>query len=100
MRGERVPKRAAGEKRNRTKREQSQLETDQTHPHEHDDDLEDGHHSLLNAVDQHALNRSHILEQARHQISGCAIVEPLERQELNVRIQIATQIEDYALLES
>ena len=54
---------------------------------------------MFDAVNQHALDRVHILDHARHQIAGGAIVEPAEGQELNVRIKIAAQIENHFLLE-
>ena len=37
---------------------------------------------------------------SRHQIARGAIIEPAQRQQLNVRIQIAAQIENYFLFES
>ena len=41
----------------------------------------------------------HVFQKPRHEIAGGAIVEPAQRQQLNVRIQIAAQIEDNFLLE-
>src|SRR4029077_18466185 len=64
------------------------------------DHCQHGNDALLNAVDQHTLHRRHIFQQSRHEIAGGAIVEPTKRQELNVRIEIAAQVENHALLES
>ena len=62
MRGERVPKRARREKRDRTQSEQRQRKTDVTHHPQHDHHLQYRDDTLLDAVDQHPLHRSHIFE--------------------------------------
>ena len=54
---------------------------------------------MLDPVDQHPLDRVYVLDHARHQIARGAIIKPAQRQQLNVRIQIAAQIEDDFLLE-
>jgi hypothetical protein len=61
--------------------------------------LQDRDHALLNSIDQHALDRVHIFDHACHQIARGAIIEPAQRQQLDVRIQIAAQIENDFLLE-
>ena len=58
-----------------------------------------GDHALFDSVDQHALYRIHVFNHARHQVARGAIVEPAQWEQLNVRIQIAAQIEDNFLLE-
>ena len=60
--------------------------------------MKHGHDSLLDSVNQHALDRVHILQDARHQIARRAIIEPAQRQHLNVRVKIAAEIEDHFLL--
>jgi hypothetical protein len=100
MSGQCVPKRASGQERNRTKRDQGEFETEKTHDRKHDHYLKHSPDSLLDAVDQYALNRSHVFKQPGHEIAGRAIVEPFERQQLNVRIKIAPKIEDHPLLKS
>ena len=54
---------------------------------------------MLDSVDQHALDRVHVFDHARHQVARRPIIEPAQRQQLNVRIQIAAQIENDFLLE-
>ncbi len=55
---------------------------------------------MLDSVNQHALDRVHVFEDARHQIARRTIVKPAQRQQLDVRIKIAPQIENHFLLES
>ena len=61
--------------------------------------MENCHAALLDAVDEHAFDIRHILDEARHDVAGGAIVEPVEREFLDVRVKLAAQIEDHALLE-
>src|SRR5947208_994238 len=76
------------------------------HQHENADQIaqlhaasQNGDNALLDPIDQHALHRVHVLDYSRHQVARGAIVEPAQRQQLNVRIQIAAQIENDFLLE-
>src|SRR5438094_9146448 len=54
---------------------------------------------MLESINQYALDVVDVLDHARHQVAGGAVVEPAKRQQLNVRIKIAPQIEDDFLLE-
>ena len=63
-----------------------------------DDDLQDGDHALLDAVDEHALDRGHVFEQPRRSVARRAVVEPAERQLLYVRVKVAAQIKNHPLL--
>src|SRR5205823_13359914 len=80
--------------------QQRELGIEIKHHAENNHHLQNRGHALLDSVDQHALDRVHVLDDSRHQIAGRAIIEPAERQQLNMRIQVASQIEDYALLKS
>ncbi len=99
MRGERIPKRAASEKRHRRQTDQRQRRADIKHHPQHDHHLQQCDHPLLDPIDQHPLDRVHILQNARHQIARRAIIKPAQRQQLDMRIKIAPQIEDHLLLE-
>ncbi len=100
MRGQGVSQRAGDQKRERHQREQGQLSVQIKHHADDDDHLQDRDHALLDSVDQaRARLNSHLPDHARHQIAGGAIVEPAQRQQLNVRIKIAAQIENNFLLE-
>src|SRR4029453_5257330 len=99
VRRERIPERAPGQEWHRRQRDQRQFCAEVKHPHHHHHDLQYRHRAFLDAVDEDALDRAHILQNPRHQIAGGAIVEPAQWQSLNVRIQIAAQIENNFLLE-
>src|SRR5437764_9221728 len=100
VRGERVPKCAAGQERHRRERDQRQFCAEVKHSCHHYDDLQYRHRAFLDAVNEDALDRAHVLQNPRHQIAGGAIIEPAQWQSLNVRIQIAAQIENDFLLEA
>ena len=99
VRRERIPKRAAGQERHRRERDQRQFCAEVKHSRHHHHDLQYRHRAFLDAVDEDALDRAHVLQNPRHQIAGGAIIEPAQWQSLNVRIQIAAQIENDFLLE-
>src|SRR6266403_1975354 len=94
-----ISERTSDEERKRRQCEQCEFCVQIKHHRQHDHDLQDRDHALLNSIDQHALDRVHIFDHACHQIACGAIVEPAQRQQLNVRIQIAAQIENDFLLE-
>ena len=54
---------------------------------------------MLVAVEQNALEICHILDEARHDVAGGPVVEPVQREFLDVRVKFAPQIKDHALLE-
>ena len=54
---------------------------------------------MLNAVDQHALDACHILDEACHDVARRAVVEPGERETLDVCVKFAAEVENDALLE-
>src|ERR1043166_8813009 len=100
MGGERVPKRAASEKRNRAEREQSQRETVIAHQSQRHEDGQQRDGSLFDAVNQNAFNSGYIFQQRGLQIAGRPIVEPAQGQQLDVGVKIAAQIKNDSLLES
>ena len=69
------------------------------HESQHDPDLEEGHRSLLDAVDQDALHIGHILDEARHDVTGRPVIKPREGEPLDPGVKIAPEIEDDPLLE-
>jgi hypothetical protein len=69
------------------------------HESQHDPDLEEGYRSLLDAVDQDALHIGHILDETGHDVPGCTIIEPRERQHLDPCVEIAPEVKDHPLLE-
>ena len=54
---------------------------------------------MLDAVDEHALDIRHILDEACHDVAGGAVVEPGEGKPLDVRVEFAAEVENDALLE-
>ena len=63
------------------------------------DDLQHGDDALLDAVDQHALHRGDVVDDARDDVARGALVVPAQRQALQRAVKIAAQIEDDLLLE-
>ena len=99
MRSQGVSERTRDEQWKRRQRKQRERCIQIKHHGHYDHNLQQRDHALLDSVNQHALDRVHILNHPRHQIARGPIVEPTKRQQLNMRIQIAPQIEDYFLLE-
>src|SRR5215471_1134707 len=99
VRRERVPKRAGGQERHGRQRDQRQFCAEVKHSRHHHHDLQYRHGAFLDAADEDLLDRTHVLQNARHQIAGGTIIEPAQWQRLNVRIQISAQIENDLLLE-
>ncbi len=64
-----------------------------------DEDLHEGDGPLLNAVDKDALDGVHVFQDASHNVARGAVIEPVQRQPLDVRIEIAAQVENDFLLE-
>jgi hypothetical protein len=56
--------------------------------------LQHGNGSLLDAVNQDAFDRIHVLHNAGHEIACGAVIKPSERQLLDVRVKLAAQVED------
>ncbi len=54
---------------------------------------------MLDAVDEHPLDACHILHQTRHDVAGGAVVEPSERETLDVCVELAAKVKNDALLE-
>ena len=100
VRRQRVPKSAPGQKREGNEPNQGQGGAEIKHHTEDNHELKDGYDSLFYSIDQHPLDRGHILEDAGHQIAGGAIIEPAQRQHLNVRVKITPEIEDHPLLKA
>ena len=100
MRGQRVSQRPGNQKWERRQREQGQLRVKIKHDSDDNEHLQDRDHALLDAVDQDALDRVHVFQNTRHQIARGAIVEPTQRQQLDVGVKIAAQIENNFLFES
>ena len=98
--GERVSKRAANQQRHRQEDEPGQLAVEIKERPDHDHNLQNRDHALLDAVDQHPLDRVHILDHARDEVAGRAIIKPAQRQPLDVPKEVAPQIEDHLLLEA
>ncbi len=84
MRCERIPKRTACHERHRRERDQRQFCAEVKHARHHHRDLQYRHGTFLDAVNQDALDRADVLQNPRHQIAGGAIIEPAQRQSLNV----------------
>ena len=61
--------------------------------------LQRGDEPLLDAVDEDALHVGDILDDPRHDVTGPARVEPLQRQPLDFLIQIRANVVDDLLLE-
>ena len=61
--------------------------------------MQDGNGALLDAVDQHALDARHIFDEAGHDVSRRAVVEPCQREALDVRVEFAAEVENDTLLE-
>ena len=99
MRRERVPKRAARQHRKRRQADYRQRHADIKHHRQDNDELQHRDHALFDSVDQHAFHRRDVLQDARHQIARRPIIEPAQRQHLDMRIEVAAQIEDDPLLE-
>src|SRR5436309_8681080 len=99
MRSERVCECASDEQWKRNKCKQREFRIPTEHHRQHDHYLQNGDDTLLDSVDQHSLHRVHVLDDARHQVARGAIVEPAQRQQLNVEIQVAAQIKNDFLLE-
>lgn len=74
--------------------------TPKKHEDRHDTDLQNGHRTLLDAVNQHALHAGHILRYARHDVARGAVIEPGEREGLQSRVEIAAQVKENLLLKS
>ena len=66
MSRQRVPKRAAGQERHWRQSHERQRGADVKHHPENNHELKHSHDSLLDSIDQHALDGSHILEDACH----------------------------------
>ena len=84
VRSKRIPKRATGEERHWREREQGQFCAEVKHSRYYHHDLQYRHRAFLDAVDQDTLDRAHVLQNPRHQIASGAIIEPAQRQSLNV----------------
>ena len=54
---------------------------------------------MLDAIDQHSLDACHILDEAGHDVARGAVVEPCEREALDVCVEFAAEVENDALLE-
>src|SRR5437667_1726784 len=100
MSGQGVSQRPGNQKWERRQREQGQLDVKIKHDSDDNEHLQDRDHALLDAVDQDALDRVHVFQNARHQIARRAIVEPAQRQQLDMGVKIAAQVENHFLLES
>ena len=64
--GKRVPKRAKDQQGQRDERHPSQGLIGREHDRRHRDDIQQCHASLLGAVDEHALHRVNVFDDARH----------------------------------
>src|SRR4029077_18643219 len=60
MGGERVPQSASGQKWHRSQSDECEFWAQIKHSREHNDDLQNCHRSLLNSVDENALDRSYV----------------------------------------
>ena len=99
VRRDSVPDGASGQQRNGRKRHQRQHGIVMNHEGEHTNDAEKGDGPLLRAVDQHAFDGVDVFEHAGHQIAGSTVVEIVDRQPLEPRINIAAHVVDHILLE-
>ena len=96
--GEGIQQSARDKKRHRGEGQQRELGIiNKTHRRD-DADLEQRHHALLDAVDQDPLHGGHVFEQPGHHVAGGAVVEPADRQPLDVGVEVAADIEDHPLL--
>ena len=99
VRRQRVPECACGKQRERNHRHQGQRriqpEEECGHPHH----AEQRHGALLRAVDEDALDRIHVFDDARHQVTRGARVEVAHRQPLEPRVHVPAHVVDDILLE-
>ena len=99
MRGQRVPQRADGQDGKRNHGHGGQQRIRPKENGRHADDAQQGYGPLLHSVDQDALDGVHVLNHARHQIAGGALVEIVHRQPLQPRINVAPHVKNHLLLE-
>ena len=79
MRGQGVSQSACDQERKRCKGKQGELRVVIKHHRHNDEDLQDGDDTLLDPVDQNALDRVYVFDHAGHQVTRRAIVEPTQR---------------------
>ena len=96
--GEGVGQGSRDEERDRRERKQGELRVVNKAHGGHQDHLEERHHPLFDAVDEHPLHRSHVFHEPRHHVARGAVVKPADRQPLDVAVEVAPQIEDHPLL--
>ena len=70
------------------------------HPAQNDDKLQNPAQSLVDAVDDHLLNRRHITPHTRHDVPRRLVVEPPHRQPLDFVIQLPPQVMHHHLLKN
>jgi hypothetical protein len=100
FRGECVPQRAGCEQRHRYECQPSQSRLFQKEKCADNDHLKDRDAPLLDSVDQHAFDRSDVLQDSRHDIARRSTIKPGEGQSLNVIVKIAAEVENDLLFES
>ena len=98
-RGERVSERTGKKERHRRQGACGERGAPPEHEAEDHRDLQYGDRPLFDAVDEHALDIVHVLDDARHDIARGPLVEPRQRQRLEPRVEVAAQVEEDLLLE-
>ena len=65
-----------------------------------DEDLEDGHEALFDAVDEDSLHGGDVLDDPGHDVSGAAAIEPAEGEALEFPVEIGAEVIDDFLLKN
>ena len=99
VRGERVPQRSACENGQGDHRHGRQHRVRREHNDQHPKDAQHANTPLLCSVNQHALNGVDVLNHTRHQVARRALVEIVDRQALEARIDVPAHVVDDVLLE-
>ena len=98
MGGKRVPESSNREQRQRDERHPSQGWIGREHDRRHRDDIQQRHAALLRPIDEHALDRIDVFDDASHQIAGSALIKIVDRQPLQAGIDLAPHVIDDILL--
>ena len=96
---ERVQQRPRHEERHGREGDERDPRAEITQHHHDDGDLKHRDDALLDAVDQDALDSGDILQNPGHEVARGPVVEPAKREQLDVGVKVAAQIEDDVLLE-
>ena len=92
-------KRSGRKQRNGRKGDRRQRRAVRQHETADDYQLKKSHRSLLDAIDKDTFERCDVLDKASHDVSRGPVVEPAQRQGLNVGVKIASQVTNHPLLE-